>query len=408
MVRRGNFQHVLRVEGLVESVSATNVMCPQSVDGFITYLIEDGAWVEEGDTLCVIEDTGLESDYESVLQRLEEAEGALAKMVAKHSMDLALLESQYLTNQAETKIAQLDSLRLAYLPAGQRKIEELELEIVALRRKKLEEKISITPMMQEREENRRNNEIRRLKRQVETLEERLAALVLLAPKKGIASIAESPYMREKFKVGDNVWNGMAIISIPDMEHMKVMIAASETDFKAINESDSVIFTFGAMPDEMAFGKITRKVRAGKPVKRGSKVKTFDIEASIDSTTRMPDPGYTVNCNVMLQEMRDTIFVPIITVFNEDSIKVVYVRGRKGFEMRQVLTGLSSTKETVITAGLGGGEEIAFMRPKESLVKKHVLLPDSVVKVIEGGDEDGGEDFPAGRSKDIPDTAGKDE
>lgn len=388
MVERGDFRYILRVDGLVEPVKVTNVSCPQRMDGFVTFIIDDGTWVEKGDTLCVIEDAGLESQYDAVLLQLEEVEGNLAKFKVANEMNNALLESEVLTNEAETKIAELDSLQLKYMPASQKRIKELELEIVALRKKKLEEKIKVTPVIQNTELNRYNVELQNINRQLLDIEKRLAGLTILAPKKGLAMRAESMFTMQKLKVGDNVWNGQPVISMPDMEKMKVKIYATESNFNAINERDSVLYTFDAMPGEKAIGKITKKSRAWKPITRGSNVKVYEVEASIDSLGAVPDPGFTVKCDILLRELRDTVFIPQIAVFNEDSIRVVYVKGKKGFEMRQVVTGLSSNKEVVINAGLDGGEEIAFIRPKDSHVRERVLLPDSIVQKYGKEEKDG--------------------
>ena len=383
MVERGDFQYVLKIDGVVEPVSFENIVCPQRVDGFITYIVDDGTWVEKGDTLCVIEDVNLESQYESILLRLEEVEMELAKTMVSYEMDNALLESQLLTNEAEAQLAQLDSLQLKYLPASQRRIKELDLAIVALQRKKLEEKFKLTPVIQKTQLNRYNVELNNIRRQLDDVKTRLDALVILAPKKGLAIKAESPYSWDKLKVGDNVWNGYTVVIMPDMEEMKVKIFAPEGDYNAMNEGDSIVYMFDAIPGGMGFGKIVKKSRTWKPVTRGSNVKLYDVEASLDSVSVMPEPGFTAVCNIMVQQMKDTLFIPQVALFNEDSVKTVFVKNdKKGFEMRQVVTGLSSNKEVVIAAGLNGGEQIALIRPRDNEIRNRVMLPDSIVQKYE--------------------------
>lgn len=372
-VTRGDFRHILKVTGFVESVSATTIACPPRIDGFITELVEDGARVEKGDTVCVVEDAQLMANYEQYLLDIEQAEGQLKKMIAANDMETALLQADYYTNEANAKMAQIDSLQLLYLPPSQQRIKELEMRTSALQREKIERKMKLTPMIQRTNLMKQQRSIERMRRQLENLEQRIAGLTMIAPRRGVAIRAESAYSWDKLKIGDNVWSGMGIVSIPDMDNMKMKIWASETEFKYITEGDSATYQFGAMPGESASGKVKKKVSAGKPISRGAKVKMFEIEASIDSVTRMPDPGFTADCYIVLQEQKDVVVVPQITVFVQDSIKVVYVKDKKGFEMRQVETGLTSPKEAVITAGLMGDEQIAFSRPEDSQIKKHTLL-----------------------------------
>ena len=158
--------------------------------------------------------------------------------------------------------------------------------------------------------------------------------------------------------------------------------ASETDYRSININDSVSYTFDAMPGNIGSGKILKKAPVGQPYKQGGKVKFFEIEASLDSVLVMPEPGYTADCRIILKQTQNVVLAPQIAIFEEDSMKVVFVQKKRGFERRQVLTGLSSPKESVITAGLADGEIIALTRPKLSLIKERTALPDSLTKAPE--------------------------
>jgi multidrug efflux pump subunit AcrA (membrane-fusion protein) len=107
--------------------------------------------------------------------------------------------------------------------------------------------------------------------------------------------------------------------------------------------------------------------------RDSKVKVFEIEASVDTYITLPEPGFTCNCRVILQRANDVIVIPQIAVFESDSMKVVYVVHNGFFEKRQVITGLSSPERTIITKGLKEGEDITLTEPQKEFVKKVTIL-----------------------------------
>lgn len=202
-------------------------------------------------------------------------------------------------------------------------------------------------------------------------------MILKAPKKGLAIQATNPMTGNKMKVGDVIWNGMPVVNIPEMEKMKMKIFASERDYRYINVNDSVAYFFDALHDNVAWGKILNKMPVGQQIKEGSKIKHFEIEASIDSTQTMPDPGFTAICHIILKEVRDTISIPQIAVFEQDSMKVVYVETDRGFEMRQILIGESSPKEAVVTNGLFVSEKIALSKPTASQIQDKKILSDSI-------------------------------
>ncbi|MFA6581870.1 MAG: hypothetical protein WCS79_08715, partial [Paludibacter sp.] len=173
--------------------------------------------------------------------------------------------------------------------------------------------------------------------------------------------------------------GMAVVNIPDLTKMKVKIIASENDCKRIEENDAVEYSFDAMPKNKAWGKIVKKSPVGQPVKQNSKVKIFEIEASIDTAKMIPGPDLTTKCKVILKRIKDTIVIPQITIFEQDSMKVVYVKKSDKYEMRQIITGSSSQNRAVVVAGLHEKEKISFIKPGSDLIENKTLLTKSILK-----------------------------
>jgi multidrug efflux pump subunit AcrA (membrane-fusion protein) len=372
-VSQKDFENILTIEGVIEPVRSTTLSCPRYIDGMVQYIIEDGTYVEEGQVVCIIEVKAMETEYEQLLINLENAEANLNTAKATMAMEYALLEAQVRNNDADTQIAQLDSLQLEYSPETQKKIKELELTKATIEREKIEKKLKSLTIIQQSETRRLDLELERFRNRVKSVKDRLDELTLKAPKKGLATRTIYHMTGQKLQVGDNVWGNMPLIIIPEMDEMKVKIKAPESDFKYISIGDSVKYTFDAMPDNMAWGKIKQKAPVGQPIKRDSKVKFFDIEATIDSMIKLPEPGFTVNCNIILKQVRDTISVPRVAVFEQDSIRVVYVKKKGGFEARQVLTGISSSKEIIISAGLNKEEIISLTKPSVSSIDDEIVF-----------------------------------
>jgi len=367
-VSSGDFIHSMTIEGVVEAVLSSTLVAPRIFDGTIAYLVEDGEYVEEGQIVCVIENVEIQSQYDQILIELENVEAGLSKTKADLNMQFALLEAQVRTNEADTKIAQMDSLQITYMSPNQRAIKELELEKSSIEKARYEKKLDALNVIQQSEIKKLELEIQRFQIRVSTVKKQLDELTLKAPRNGMVIRATNPLTGTKLQVSDPVWSNFPVATIPEFKQMKVKILASETDFKMINVNDSVIYTFDAMPDNAGSGKILKKAPVGQPVKRGSAVKIFEIEASIDEVHQMPDPGFSANCRIIMKKMENVISIPQIAIFEEDSIKVVYVQRNKGFDSRQILTDMSSPTKTVITAGLVDGDVIALSKPKASQIK----------------------------------------
>ncbi|GHT00099.1 hypothetical protein FACS189421_11710 [Bacteroidia bacterium] len=367
-ISRTNFENTLFVDGFVEPVRSANATCPPYIEGVVAYLVEDGVMVNEGDTVCIVEVQQLQTNYDQMLIDLENSKAGLNRIKADLSSQYALLEAQVRNNEAETSIARLDSLQLKYSTANQAKIKELELSRVTIEKERYQKKLQALSIIQQSEIRRRELEIQQFVNRIESFKSQLDALTVKAPKSGLATRAIYRMTGKKLQVGDPVWHLMPLVVIPDLSEMKVKIKSPEVDYKYINTGDSIAYTFDAMPENTAWGKITIKSPVGQQYKEGSKVKFFDIEASIDSTQVMPSPGFTVNGRIFLQQVKDTLVVPQVAIFEVDSMKVVYVKSKKGYEMRQVSTGLTSSKEAIITSGLLENDVVSLSKPPASLVK----------------------------------------
>ena len=376
-VSLGTFSNSLMIEGFVEPVQSTTLSSPMPCDGTIKFLVEDGEYVEEGQVVCIIEWQEMQNQYDQLILSLENAEVGINKTVADLNMQRAILEAQVLTNDADTRIAQMDSLQIAFMSQNQRLIKKLELEKATIEKERYEKKLAALKVIQQTDVKKMELEITRFKTNVQSVKERLDALTIKAPRSGLLLRANNRLTGTKIVVGDPVWSNFPVATMPEFKQMKVMIMASETDYKSINVNDSVFYTFDAIPGNTGMGKILKKAPMGQPYKRGSTVKFFEIEASIDSVDVMPDPGFTANCKIMFKQVENVLFVPQIAIFEEDSMKVVFVQRKNGYEQRQVLTDVSSLKESVVTAGLNEGDVITLSKPKKSLIKVQTALPDSL-------------------------------
>jgi hypothetical protein len=131
----------------------------------------------------------------------------------------------------------------------------------------------------------------------------------------------------------------------------------------------VLITVDAAKKLVTTGKVNRKSLMGRTAQRysDSKVKFYEIIIDIDSCHSKMKPGLSADCEITLREARDTLFVPTLAIFERDSVKVVYVKGKNNFIPVKVETGLSGSSHTIITGGLKGDEIIALSEPPNSLI-----------------------------------------
>ncbi|MBR3859517.1 MAG: efflux RND transporter periplasmic adaptor subunit [Bacteroidaceae bacterium] len=362
-VIRMAYEDVLVMEGHTESVNSINIHCPPNVGGTIVHIVESGTEVKKGDVICVIEDDNLAQEYERLTLDLEAALAEIDKLHASQHLEYALLEAQVKNNEAETILASSDSLQMLYMSPTERRTKALELERAGIERVRLLKKLEAIKGIQEIDVVRVEKRIERLKRRLEGERKKMESLTLHAPQDGLAVRARRfPWSDERWKVGDHVDNGRILVTLPDFDQLKVLFYLPETEYKRLQLGDSVMYTFDALPGNRAWGRITKMASVGQTRIEGSQVKTFEIEASVDSLLMPAEPRLSTQCHIYLRHIPDTIVVPTIAIFDKDSLKVVYVKQGRKYEERLVTLGTGSTKMTIIAHGLHEGEQIALIRP----------------------------------------------
>lgn len=367
-----NFEDFLQTSGTVEAVNSVGIACPRNVEGKIIYLIPDGSMVHQGDTVCIIEDLNLQNRYDNAVLNLDRTNAEFRKISADLDLQYSILESQVKNNDAETEIARLDSAQLKFLTPNQLKIKLLELEQVEIEKKKINKKLKALKIIQQSEIRQLQLRIKSMENMILRIEDDIKSLTVTATQDGIVVRSISWLTGKKNVEGDQVWGNMPLVMIPNLEKMKVLISAPESQYKRIEIGDSVAYTFDALPENYAFGKILKKSPVGTPIKIDSKVKFFEIEASVDSSKILPEPGLSANCKVFLKFKSNSLVIPQIAVFKIDSLDFVFIRKDKYFVQKEVKTGISNLNDILITSGLKKGDVISLIKPESELIKQKIV------------------------------------
>jgi multidrug efflux pump subunit AcrA (membrane-fusion protein) len=372
MVVKSDFINKVTVNGIIEATKTYSITSPRIwIEMKISYLVPEGSQVSKGDTVCILKADKLEIDYKEAIKDLETKKSDYQKAVADYNLQKLLMETQLKTNESSTKISYLDSSKLAFTSPVERRIIELELEKAAIERDRIISEMSYFEIINRADLIKVEMEIRQAENNVARQEEQLSKLILTSGTAGLVTHAISWMTGVKVKEGDNVWAGLPIIIIPDLSQMQGKLTVNEAHFKRIDKDQPVELTIDAFADIHLSGKITFKKPMGKPVRRDSKVKVFEIISSIDSSGFTIQPGLSITADVIMESILDTVTVPLSAVFEEDSLKVVYVSDSDDIFKQPVEIASKSENYAVISKGIAPGMEVVLMKPPESLIVERI-------------------------------------
>jgi HlyD family secretion protein len=370
------------ITGTIQAVVNYPVVPPRRMFGQMTVLrlAADGSNVKKGDTICVLTLPELGSMHQEVITSIETLEAELKKTEADNKLNVALLEANLATSEAQLKIAALDSLRMQFATATEKKLLELSIKKALIEKQKTEKKLAATKLIGESDIRTRKARILQEKARVQSMEDQLNSMIIIAQRDGIVTRTESPRftfmgpqglgsMGGPIKEGSVLFLDTPVLQFPDLDKMQVSAEVAEADFKKIEKGQKVFITVDAAEKLATTGKVNRKGLIGRTAQMYSdmKVKFYEVIIDIDSCHSKIKPGLSANCEVLLNEVKDTLFVPSLALFERDSAHVVYVLNKKNFIPVKVKTGGSGSSFTIITGGLKGDEIIALSEPPNRLI-----------------------------------------
>jgi len=393
-LNRADYVEEISVPGTIQAVSSIPVNPPRTnyLMMRVDRLAEDGSFVKKGDTLCVLSQPELETIHQETLITIENLEAELKKGEADYKLNIALLEAQLKTSQAQIKIASLDSLKLMYATETNRKLIELEMRKAVIENQKMERKLASAKMVGESDIMQKKARVMEAKMRDQTYLDQIRSMTLIAQRDGVVIRTSAPTVLVGTSgggvgtYGGPVKEGSVIIGIttsvlqfPDLSRMQISTDVAEADYKRIEKGQIVNITVPASQGLVTTGKVNRKNFAPSQAMRStnSKVKFFEVIIDVDSCHDRMKPGLSANCDIILKQEKDTIFIPSLAIFGKDSTRVVYVMGKKEFRPVTVQTGTTGSSYTIITGGLKGDEIIALSEPPNSLITKDYEKKDSV-------------------------------
>ena len=153
-----------------------------------------------------------------------------------------------------------------------------------------------------------------------------------------------------------------IITIPDLQRMKVNLKVHESVLKKVKKGQSATLKVDALPNQVLHGRI---VSVGAQALRddwgGGGVKEYMTEIAIDDIPADAElrPGMTAEVTVLIKKVKDALTVPVQAVTEAGGKQVCYVVAGGAVERREVRVGDGNDHLIQILDGLGEGERVAL-------------------------------------------------
>jgi multidrug efflux pump subunit AcrA (membrane-fusion protein) len=208
--------------------------------------------------------------------------------------------------------------------------------------------------------------------QVEELKherEQLEACTIRAPAPGEVVYASSMASRGErrnrpIELGASISERQSIILMPDPSVMKVEVRIHETWIDKIQPGQAAKINVAAFPEETLTGEVLKKAPMADPEEwLNPDLKVYSTDVKINGTHEQLKTGMTAKVEIIIEELKDVISVPIQSVVNVEGRKVCYVASPVGPQQRQVEIGAFNDNFVEIKNGLSEGEEVLLNPPR---------------------------------------------
>ncbi len=351
-VKRGDVTIKITESG--EMRAQDQVTISAVTDKQILWLVPEGTWVEEGDSLI---------RFESEKYEISRGEAESGLLVSKS--DLVRAQSDL-----EGQMAREEAARKNYesLPDLAKKGFIQESEVEQTRLSYLETK-SKTKSMQASIDAARAN-VERSERAVAQQERKLRQGIVLAPRAGLVvyALTGDAEAQKKITVGMTPFEGMDLMYLPDVSSMMVDTEISEVDLAKVQLGQAVEIRLDAYTDTVFKGEINyiadlAKRKISRVTGKATGAKVFDVTVKVLDQDRRLKPGLTATLDIIVGQHTSSFYIPLEAVFlDEQDQTIVYVKNKGKIEARRIDIIESNDRVAVVKEGLHEGDEILLGRP----------------------------------------------
>lgn len=362
----GDLEVRLSAHGEFEAKNSLMVHAPAfSRPQTIGWIVAEGVEVREGDPL-------VEFDTAELIQQIQSAEAGLESERTRIAQRLDRLAIERADASAAIVRAELDRDMARLRVTDSEAVPAIEREGARVAVERAEIALAKARTAARTVELEARSEVDLLRLQVQAKEARLATLraeleqaVVRAPMDGLA-------LPRAWNVGNVVWPGYGLVSLPDLSEMIVVAKLPEADvYKAFVGQDAWV-VIDAYPTVRIPARVTQvaempvvpRRRGNQPVKLAQKL--LEVRLEIDPPTGDGSPrlrpGMTVRADLLVEARQAALRVPIQAIRSEADGPSVLVRSLGGWSRRTVTLGPENALEVVVEDGLAAGDVVALADP----------------------------------------------
>lgn len=362
-VRRDKMLVTITESGEINARNAVSVTTPRVRGSLkIVALVTEGKRVKAGDTIVQFDPTEALNNLKDAESKLEVSQSEKLKLEANQKSAMTRLENDVKNAELTFELSKLNLEQMKFEAEIKQRESQLQHRRNELNLLRAKQDLESQKIVQRSEMNKVEIDIMQKRFDLEKAKKDLEQLTLTAPQDGLVVYENNWSTGRKVAIGDTPWPGMTLVSLPDLSTMQSTTYVNEVDVSRVRKGLRVNVTLDAFRDSTFEGEITNVAPLGKSKEGNASIKVFEINVAIRSQSEILKPGMTTSNRIIVEEVANTISIPLEAVFAKGKKQIVYVKNGSGFEEREVTLGVKGEDMIAVVLGLRPGENIALLDP----------------------------------------------
>lgn len=331
LVKRGEISRQVLLDGEVRAVRSRTVFADMPDEAKITWLPPEGTLVQVGERLAELDSTTILTRIKDAEERLVTAENEIVRTSSQQEGQLRDLQ------------VELSRLWLAYekakvearLPADVLPRREYQEKQYTLEKTKTEYENQLAKIAQKKREFAADLQVKtiekqRTENQLEIAKAGLKGMQIKAPTEGMVLYTDHWNERRKLQVGDVVWGGLPILSLPDLSEMEVIAQVNEVDGPKLSIGNKARIILDSYPDIEITGTVKDISQTAAKASWQAKAKVFTVVFALDRTlVGQMKPGMSAQVAVIIGTSGQQLLIPrAAAAFTPDAVTVTRIEGEK--------------------------------------------------------------------------------
>jgi HlyD family secretion protein len=315
-VRRGDLRPVLLLTGELKAAQAVQLVTP-STPAFevqLSWLAEDGAHVAADQPVAQFDNSTFASQIEEKRSTVASAEAELARLEADGRAQLADKAFAVESKGRDLAKARIEAaVPPELLPAHDYQDRQLKLQTAQAELVKARDDLAATRSSTAADVAVQRVALDKARRELAAGEVGLRGMTLRAPHAGTLVIADHPYEGRKLQVGDKLYPGLAVASLPDLSSLEVEAALSDVDDGKVAPGMAATCYLDAFPTVPHAGRVAEVAGVARESGRTALLRYLPVRIALAPWSAADlarlRAGMSVRVEVDTTPARDAVLVP---------------------------------------------------------------------------------------------------